>query len=70
MQYQQSYRKSPQLQPHNEDGLVVLPPLSSSLILGDDALDCVKTAWQLITDADSDTFMTFDAREGADDDDG
>lgn len=70
MQYQQAYCRSTQPQSQREHGVVTLPSLSSSLALGDDALDGVKAAWQLITGADAEAFMRFEAREGADDEDG
>lgn len=51
-------------QPRNDNGIINLPSLSSSLALEDEILENVKTAWQHITGEEGEAFMKFEAREG------
>lgn len=70
MQYQQRYG-SRSAAPTTGDSIVVLDSLSSELALEEDVLLNVKAAWQQICGADavSESFMKFEARDGADDED-
>ncbi|KAK5128683.1 hypothetical protein LTR85_000016 [Meristemomyces frigidus] len=49
--------------------LIALQPLSTDTVLDDSVLDGVKAAWAQITGEDEESFMKFEAREGAGDDD-
>jgi Rab proteins geranylgeranyltransferase component A len=46
---------------------IVLPSLSTDLVLDDVVLGGVKAVWREITGETGETFMKFEAREGVDD---
>ncbi|KAK5125866.1 hypothetical protein LTR08_005189 [Meristemomyces frigidus] len=48
-----------------DERVVVLPPLSTDVVLGDSVLEDVKNAWMRITGEEAEGFMKFEAREGA-----
>lgn len=67
MQYEQRH---PVVQRQQEDnGVIKLASISSSLALEDEVLDDVKAAWRKTTGGEEATFMQFDAREGIGDED-
>ncbi|QIX01082.1 hypothetical protein AMS68_006599 [Peltaster fructicola] len=49
--------------------ILAVSSLGPELALEDNVLDSVRTMWQTITQEESDTFMRFEAREGAEDED-
>lgn len=63
MRYEQAYPESSDTR-QVENGVIELPPLSSSLALEDEVLDSVKAAWQKITGEDAEAFMKFEVRQG------
>lgn len=69
MRYQTRSPKSAETAVKEDERTIVLPPLSSNLVVGDDVLENVKSAYEGITarDSDGEPFMTF-ARRSADDD--
>lgn len=52
-----------------EKNVIIMPPVPLDLALPDSLLDDVKNAWQKITLSSEDTFLAFEAREGAGDED-
>ena len=69
LQYQQRAPISPSTRSGDSDGIIALPPLSQDLALEDSVLDSVKEAWQKTTGAGEGDFMSFEAREGIEDED-
>lgn len=65
MSYQQRMSTATETQTP-EEGMIVLPPLSSSLVFDDEALENVKTIWKMITGDDEANFLQFEPREGID----
>lgn len=66
MQYQQRY-ESVSTGPASNSAIIMLDSLSSELALDEDVLQDVKAAWKQIcgTGADPDSFLKFEARDGA-----
>lgn len=63
MRYEQ--RHASVADPSNLSGAVInLKSLSPDLAFDDSTLKDVKAAWLRVTDADPDSFMKFEAREG------
>ncbi|KAK4892723.1 Rab proteins geranylgeranyltransferase component A [Elasticomyces elasticus] len=46
---------------------LVLPPLSTDIVFEDEVLESVRVMWQKITGDSAESFMKFEAREGAED---
>ncbi|KAI5369367.1 Putative GDP dissociation inhibitor, FAD/NAD(P)-binding domain superfamily [Septoria linicola] len=69
LQYQQDYAATSSTSQHSSQ-VVRLHPVPAGMVLEDSVLEDVKAAWLRIVDGeDSDSFMSFAAREGTTDDD-
>lgn len=63
MRYQQHYVAAGDA-PSAFNNVITLKSLPPDLAIDDSTLDHVKLAWQRIVDADQDSFLKFEAREG------
>jgi len=53
----------------DESNVVILPPLSTDVVLGDSVMENVKIVWRKIVGEDDEMFMNFGLRETLDVDD-
>ncbi len=66
MQYQQQTPGSTEAQLKRDGRVIVLPPMSTDLVVNDSLLEKVRSCWQTITGEDEEAFMQFPTREGID----
>ncbi|KAF2172415.1 hypothetical protein M409DRAFT_17648 [Zasmidium cellare ATCC 36951] len=67
MHYRQYYAETEEAPAYSN--VIPLQPLSPDLAFDDSMLDNVKSAWQRITEADQESFLKFESREGTMEDD-
>ncbi|KAK4947214.1 Rab proteins geranylgeranyltransferase component A [Elasticomyces elasticus] len=67
MHYKHHVQADKGTDPDSDKSTLVLPSLSTDIVLEDEVLENVRVMWQKITGESAEQFMKFEAREGAED---